>query len=113
VSRFKSGRDHKAENNDEVHTMNVPPSMLGRLKRALHGTYDMIGGDLAEIRAQCGESSMIPRDELIEVVLDQVYGGFDSVSGAERDEINGLWKALSSADRLEIAQATFVHEYYE
>jgi len=79
------------------------PKQLEEVKRGLRNTWQMIGGEIAQGRA-------VPRDEVIEVVLDSSYLEYE---GRIDKSLVKEFRKLSFDEQIKIAEECFPCRWYE
>jgi hypothetical protein len=75
------------------------------ISEALHRTWSIIGGDIL----QCEEVEQLPKEEMIDVVLDanylEMYGGLSEQQVKE-------FRSLPHAQQVSVAREVFTYDYY-
>ena len=83
--------------------------MKERIMRMANRTWDAIGGDvLVDDNGNPDESMSLPKDHVIEIVMDadhMMYHGGD-------EEAYKVYEKLSYEDKMTIMNEAFTYEYY-
>jgi len=87
----------------------IDEKMEQRIVRAMLRTWDEIGGDTLTMLEEADEPAVLPKDEVIELVIDagrlRVFGGDDEAA----DE---LYNLPSYEEKVEIGRKAFTFEKY-
>ncbi len=92
-------------------TITVIPSedQTKRFRYAARRTWDIIGEDIFAACEEQGESTTLPRADVVELVLDADH---IETNGSLSKEDIALWRSLTSKQQNEIVLSAFPHALY-
>ena len=87
----------------------IDKDMEQRIFDAMQRTWDYIGADALSMLEEAGESASLPRDEVIELVIDasrlRTHGG-------DKEAADALYNLPSYEQKVEIGRKTFTFDKY-
>jgi hypothetical protein len=92
----------------ELPLKSVPKEMQERIKRAMHNTWDAIGGDALTMVQECNGRDYMTKAEVIEMVCD---AGYMDMYGEDKEAYK-VFDQLSYDDMKKLGKEAFTYKRY-